>query len=130
MPYPYYAGLNPASSPYAANTAIAPYNYTPPPQNAPTGISAGIQWVQGESGAKSHPVAPNSTALLMDSEAQKFYIKTVDISGMPQPLRTFTYEEVKTETSAAPAADYITRAEFEKALAELAAPKKAVKKDE
>ncbi len=40
-------------------------------------------WVQGEAGAKSYLVAPNSTVTLWDSEAQTIYLKSADASGMP-----------------------------------------------
>lgn len=53
----------------------------------------GILWVQGEAGAKSYLVAPNTSVLLMDSENSQFYIKTTDQAGMPT-LRTFAYQEV------------------------------------
>lgn len=53
----------------------------------------GILWVQGEAGAKSYLVAPNTSVLLMDSENSQFYIKTTDRAGMPT-LRTFVYQEV------------------------------------
>lgn len=53
----------------------------------------GLIWVQGEAGAKSYLVAPNTTIMLMDSEASKFYLKSADASGMPLPLRTFEYAE-------------------------------------
>lgn len=59
----------------------------PPQQNN------GILWVSGEIGAKSYLVAPGTTVLLMDSESQKFYIKTSDMAGMPM-IRTFEYSEV------------------------------------
>lgn len=55
--------------------------------------SNGIVWVQGESAAKSFPVAPNTTVMLLDSEASVFYLKTSDASGMPLPLRVFDYKE-------------------------------------
>ena len=53
----------------------------------------GILWVQGEAGAKSYLVAPNTSVLLMDSEESRFFIKTTDNTGMPT-LRTFVYQEV------------------------------------
>ena len=53
----------------------------------------GILLVQGEAGAKSYLVAPNTSVLLMDSENSQFYIKTTDQAGMPT-LRTFVYQEV------------------------------------
>jgi hypothetical protein len=40
-------------------------------------------WVQGESGAKSYLLAPNTTLPLWDSERQTIYIKSTDNSGMP-----------------------------------------------
>lgn len=45
--------------------------------------NAGIIWVQGEAGAKSYLVAPNTTVQLWDSEAQVIYLKSADSSGMP-----------------------------------------------
>lgn len=56
-------------------------------------VNQGILWVQGEAGAKSYLVAPNTSVLLMDSENERFYIKTTDSAGMPT-LRTFEYKEV------------------------------------
>lgn len=54
---------------------------------------SGINWVQGEAGAKSWFVAPGASVLLMDSEAQRFYLKTADVNGIPG-MRTFEYNEV------------------------------------
>ena len=50
----------------------APYypNYQYQPQQ-----NSGITWVQGEAGAKSYLVAPNTTVQLWDSEAQRIYLK-------------------------------------------------------
>jgi hypothetical protein len=50
-------------------------------------------WVQGIAGAKSYPVAPGHSTPLFDSEDLKVYIKTVDQSGVPQPLRCFRLVE-------------------------------------
>ena len=58
----------------------------------------GVLWVQGDAGAKAYMVAPNSTVLLMDSEAQKFYLKSTDASGVPS-LRVFEYSEVPNNLS-------------------------------
>lgn len=63
------------------------------PQAQMTQQNNGILWVSGEIGAKSYLMAPGTTVLLMDSESQKFYIKTTDMSGMPT-IRTFEYSEV------------------------------------
>ena len=94
----------------------------------------GLIWVQGESGAKSYLVAPNATVMLMDSEGERFYLKSADASGMPLPLRIFDYKE-RTNTPAsdfkAPTSDfseldgkYITREEFERRMASIAPQKK------
>lgn len=40
-------------------------------------------WVQGESGAKSYMIAPNTTVELWDSEAQTIYLKSADANGLP-----------------------------------------------
>ena len=47
-------------------------------------------WVQGEAGAKSYLVAPNSTVTLWDSESHTIYIKSADATGMPS-IRTLDY---------------------------------------
>lgn len=62
--------------------ALNNYGYYPnmyQPQNQ----NNGIIWVQGEAGAKSYLVAPNTTVQLWDSEAQVIYLKSADASGMP-----------------------------------------------
>ena len=113
--------------------------YSQPTQQAPAQTDNGIVWVQGESGAKSYYVAAGKSALLMDSEDSKFYIKSADISGMPLPLRTFIYEEQKIPSEAPNTAvsfdadNFITRDEFNAKIAELTAKKsnkKEVKADE
>lgn len=91
-----------------------------PAQQAPSQSNGGgLTWVQGEAGAKSYLVAPNTTVMLMDSESDVFYLKSTDASGMPMPLRIFEYKERKTadlddrliarENSSA----YVTKREFE-----------------
>ena len=45
--------------------------------------NSSIIWVQGEAGAKSYLVAPNTTVQLWDSESQTIYLKSADASGMP-----------------------------------------------
>ena len=53
----------------------------------------GLNWVQGEAGAKSWLVNPGATVLLMDSENQRFYLKSADMNGVPA-MRTFEYSEI------------------------------------
>ena len=92
--------------------------------------NSGLIWVQGEAGAKSYLVAPGNTVMLMDSEGERFYLKSADASGMPMPLRIFEYKE-RTETTSqafsAPVAsqnvnfdNFVTREEFEHRMASMA----------
>ena len=83
--------------------------------------TSGIIWVQGEVGAKAYPVSPGSSAILMDSEDERFYIKSTDASGMPLPLRVFSYsEEVSVQQSHDNAhvdtSQFVTRQELEEML--------------
>lgn len=95
------------------------YQQTIPPQaqQVPQ-TNQGLLWVQGEAGAKSYLVAPNTTVLLMDSESQRFYLKSTDGAGMPN-LKTFEYKEViqDGQAQAIPAEinmddKYVTREEY------------------
>lgn len=90
----------------------------------------GLIWVQGEAGAKSYLVAPGSTVMLMDSEGERFYLKSADSSGMPMPLRIFDYKE-RTETPSQAFStpvtaqnvnldNFVTREEFEQRMASMA----------
>ena len=90
--------------------------------------SSSIVWVQGEAGAKAYPVASGSSMLLMDSESEQFYIKSTDVSGMPMPLRVFTYKEIipseqkQASTENLDLSKYITREELESRLEGLKMP--------
>lgn len=90
--------------------------------NQPEPSGSGVIWVQGEAGAKSYMVARGNSVLLMDSEAQKFYIKSTDASGMPS-MRAFAYTEITQgakHPAAAPAGnDYVTRSELNALIAPL-----------
>lgn len=73
-----------------------------------------LNWVQGEAGAKSWIVTPGSTVLLMDSEAQRFYLKSADQTGVPA-MRTFEYTEVGAQKpqEAPQPAQFVTTDAFE-----------------
>lgn len=49
----------------------------------PQQASSDIKWVQGEAGAKSYMVAPNTSVTLWDSESHTIYIKSANASGLP-----------------------------------------------
>lgn len=102
--------------------------YYPQPQQSQQ-TTGGITWVQGEAGAKSYIVGAGATALLMDSEANCFYIKSTDASGMPMPLRTFDYAERKKQSEETE--HFVTRREFEELAARInAMTAKEVQPDE
>ena len=119
--YVYSGGVTPAQ------TWTAPAPTTTQQVNA-------INWVQGEAGAKSVPVAPGQKVLLMDSETNVFYVKSSDVSGMPLPLRIFEYKEVgkvaSEEVNAQAQNTYVTHEELEQALAKLKPEVKEEKKNE
>lgn len=89
-------------------------------QPVPAQQSSGLIWVQGEAGAKSYLVAPNTTVLLMDSEGEQFFLKSADASGMPLPLRIFKYSETSKSTVREPeiappinVSEFVSKDEFE-----------------
>lgn len=108
MAFSYY---NPYPQPMQDQLAQLRTPYSIPTQQ-PT--SSGLLWVQGETAAKSYLVTPNTTVLLMDSEAPRFYLKSVDMAGMPT-MKTFEYKEI----TAAPATTQaytelpVSRSEFQ-----------------
>lgn len=120
MAYPTtYMYQQPYTQPYQDRLAQlqAQYNQTIPQMSvAQPQVNQGLLWVQGEAGAKSYLVAPSTTVLLMDSESQRFYLKSTDSAGMPN-LRTFEYSEVLTNVSPQNDTDnldakYVTRNEY------------------
>ena len=89
------------------------------PQNGVQTSGNGITWVLGENAAKSFPVGVGQTVVLMDREEPVMYMKSVDQSGMPLPLRVFDITERTTQRAEAniPKAetvDYVSRSEFDK----------------
>lgn len=84
------------------------------------GSQNGFIWVQGETGAKAYPVAPNCTVQLWDSEAQVVYLKSADASGMPSmKVLDYTIREQAGQTPAVNLSGYVTREEFEKVIKEI-----------
>ena len=93
-----------------------PQYQQPQQTQQPAQQSTGIIWVQGEAGAKSYLVAPNTTVQLWDSEKQTIYLKSADASGMPSmKVLDYTIREAP-QTAPAPAVnnvpDYATKAEI------------------
>ena len=115
----YYGGYTPQMNPIPDQLAQL-RQAQPQPQN-------GIVWVQGEAAAKSYAVPYGVSVPLFDTEGEVFYIKTVDASGMPLPLRIFKYAEVvpqSTQDTSANAqrvdmSQYLTREQLAEILAEM-----------
>lgn len=130
MNYPYYG--NPYMPPMQDNLAqlrqqmqaIPPMPQNPLPQS-------GMQWVSGEQDARSWMVAPNAAVALWDSTAPTVYLKQADASGKPT-LKVYDLVErlaSAPDTQKAPAAEYVTRKEFD-ALAALVSEIKGKKRKE
>ena len=89
------------------------------PQNGVQSSSNGITWVLGENAAKSFPVGAGQTVVLMDREEPIMYMKSVDHSGMPLPLRIFDITERTSEKQSSNVTkevtnnDYVSRKEFD-----------------
>ena len=62
-----------------------------PQQPQPQQVNTDIKWIQGEAGAKSYMVAPNTTVTLWDTESDTIYVKSADASGLPS-LKVLDYK--------------------------------------
>ena len=91
-----------------AFNSFFPTGYQPyfQPQN---NTSAERIFVQGEAGANTYLIAPNTTAILWDADGKTFYIKSADASGMPT-LKVYDYVERKAEET--PKVEYATQDEL------------------
>ena len=74
---------------YQPQVPQVPQVQSQPVQQQPQ-MNSNLIWVQGEAGAKSYLVAPNTTVQLWDSERQTIYLKSADASGMPS-IKTLDY---------------------------------------
>lgn len=92
------------------------------PQPQPAQQSNGIIWVQGEAGAKSYLVAPNTTVQLWDSESDVIYLKSADASGMPS-MKVIDYKVrnamPEQAPSVSPQASYATKDDVSMLQAEI-----------
>lgn len=102
--------------------------YPTQPNTAPTQQSAqsALTWVQGEAGAKSYLVAPNSTVVLWDSKTPTIYIKSSDASGLPT-MRVLEYTERTATPKAEVQTDFASLSDFEKLKSDVEEMKKYLK---
>ena len=70
---------------------MAAYTYAQPQQVQQNIL---VVPVNGEVGAATYPVGAGNTVLLMDWNTHQFWIKSTDMSGVPQAMRSFTFDEV------------------------------------
>ena len=70
--------------------------------------------VSGMDGARAYQMAPNEVVALFDEGDDILYVKSTDGAGFPT-IRRFRFREEADAAPAAPvpAADYVTRAEFD-----------------
>lgn len=114
-PYnPYMATPNPG--PYQPGYGMPnPYGQ-PMPQPQPAPSKPVFDFVNGVEGAKSYGVAPNRTAILMDTENAAVYIKTAN--GIGQATIEFyeiaksSEEKILAQRKKAEMANFATREEF------------------
>lgn len=78
----------------------------------------------GDKAADDYLMAPNQTIVLIDNESGLVYIKETNGSGMPLSNRKF--KEEKQASLQQMQADFVTREEFEKRIAELANVSKSI----
>ena len=92
---------------------------------------SGVQWGSGEQEARNWMIAPNAAVALWDSSAPTVYLKQADASGKPT-LKVYDLVErlaSALDAQKAPAAEYVTRKEFD-ALAALVSEMKGKKRKE
>ena len=79
-----------------------------------------IIWVKGKEDAKAMQLQPNSIVILLDSETNKFYIKTTDQIGLGK-LRVFEYNEkeegVTPYSQEVDLSNYVTKQQLQEILA-------------
>ena len=125
MAYNFPVGYQPYYQPVYQNSAVAGQQANQQSQ------SSGIIWGQGEAGAKSYLVAPNTTVQLWDSENQVIYLKSADASGMPS-MKILEYtvkgSDGLAETIKADEGKFISKDELNALKRELETLKKDVKK--
>lgn len=112
--------------PYGQTTGAPQYGATQqqqPQQQQMNNISVAIIH-GGDKAANDYLMAPNQTIVLVDNEEGLVYIKETNGSGMQITNRKF--KEEKQASLQQMQADFVTREEFEKRIAELANVSKSI----
>ena len=102
-------------------------NFLPYQQSQSAQPQNNLIWVRGKENARSMQLQPNSTVVMLDNQANKFYIKTTDDIGLGR-LRVFNYseeEDIDSPTVVTQAqqpldlSNYVTKQELEKIITTL-----------
>lgn len=104
--------------------SFTPFQYGQNPQYS----QSNRIWVQGEAGAKSYLVAPNSSVDLWDSEKNTIYIKSADATGLPT-IKIIDYT-VRQPLDAKPKVEYATKSDLDELRKELRSIKPLYKRQE
>lgn len=117
QPNTYNALCNAPQMPSVAYGAYNPINYTNQQPSTPQSDSDARIWVQGEAGANSYLVAPNSFVRLWDSLSPVFYEKRADASGRPT-TEIFEYKK-RSEVAPMTSTNTINSAGYDEQLKKL-----------
>ena len=88
------------------------YPYQPPFSQIfqqPQPQQQSIQYVKDRQSAESYQMPENSSAILMDQNLSRFYMKQTDASGVAT-IKAYDFKEAETEKPV----EYVTKSEFEK----------------
>ena len=80
----------------------------PPQQPQQTGSILMIQ-IQSDDEVNTYPVAAGTTVMLINFSTEKFWLKSTSTSGVPEPVRKFSFKE---EVTQEPHTNAVTREEF------------------
>lgn len=99
--------------------SLTPYQTSPVAQQ----VTNELRWVQGKTAAQAYPLMPGTSGIFMDTDASKFYVKTVGFNGVPTPIREFDYQEVTAQPATVEVTNlddkYVSKEEFDKVLTKL-----------
>lgn len=114
--YPY--GMNIATTNPPQQMQLGAQQQQQPQQQQRQTNNISVAFIRGgDKAADDYLMAPNQTIVLIDNESGLVYIKETNGSGMPVSNRKF--KEEKQASLQQIQADFVTREEFEKRIAEL-----------
>lgn len=102
--FPQATGGGAQFSPYVMQPAIQQLQQQP----QQTGSILMIQ-IQSDEEVNTYPVAAGTTVMLINFSTEKFWLKSTSTSGVPEPIRKFSFKE---EVTHSPQTNAVTREEF------------------